>query len=110
MTHTKYQSCLLACSTCAIVCMDCHSDCLNEHDLKMLRRCIRLTDDCTAICLLAIKAMASDSEFANQICKLCAEICTACADECEKHNHMEHCKKCSEICSNCAQECLKMTN
>ena len=75
----------------------------------MLTRCIRLDHDCAAICLLAMEAMAGGSEFAKQICKLCAEICNTCAVECEKHSHIEHCKKCAEVCRKFAVECSNMS-
>lgn len=109
MSHQKYQSCIAACSACAIECFHCASACLNEQDVKMFARCIKLDHDCGAICLLAVQAMAGGSEFANQICKLCAEICTACAEECEKHAHMDHCKACAEACRKCATECNNMS-
>lgn len=108
MSHQQYQSCIAACSACAVECTHCESACLNEQDIKMLARCIKLDHDCAAICFLAMEAMASGSEFAKQICKLCEEICNACAVECEKHSHMEHCKKCAEACRKCAVECSKM--
>lgn len=108
MSHQKYQSCIAACSACAVECYHCASACLNEQDVKMLARCIQLNNDCGAICLLAVQAMASGSEYANQICKLCAEICTACAEECEKNANMEHCKICAAACRKCATECNNM--
>ncbi len=108
MSHQKYQSCIAACYECAVECSHCGSECLNEQDSKALARCIKLDQDCAAICFLAIAAMARGSEFAKQICDLCAKICTACAEECEKHSHMEHCKKCAEACRKCAAECSKM--
>ena len=108
MSHQNLESCIAACSACAVECYHCSSSCLNEMDIKMFARCIKLDYDCSAICLLAMQAMASGSEFAKQICNLCAEICTACAVECEKHAHMEHCKKCADACRKCAAECSNM--
>jgi hypothetical protein len=29
----------------------------------------------------------------------------ACAEECEKHAHMDHCRKCAEACRHCAEVC-----
>jgi hypothetical protein len=109
MSHQKYQSCIDACSACAVECYHCASACLEEQDVKMLARCIGLENECAAICLLAVQAMAGGSEFADKICRLCAEICTACAVECEKHAHMEHCKKCAEACRKCAAACSNMS-
>lgn len=109
MSHQKYQTGIDACLECVVTCSHCFGSCLEESDVKMFARCIRLDHDCAAICSLAIQAMASDSDFAQEICALCAEICTACADECEKHAHMDHCKACAEACRKCAAECLKMS-
>lgn len=108
MSHQKFESCIAACSACAVECLHCESECLNEQDVKALTHCIKLDHDCAAICLFAMSAMASKSEFAAKICRLCEEICTACAVECEKHPHLEHCKKCAEACRKCAAECSKM--
>jgi hypothetical protein len=37
-----------------------------------------------------------DSKLAKQFCNLCAaDICEACAKECEKYD-MKHCKKCAQ--------------
>lgn len=110
MSHEKYQNCIDECLACAIMCQHCASGCLNEKDIAMLARCIKLDQDCSAICFLAAQFMASDSEFAQEICLLCAKICDACASECEKHSHMEHCKECAEACRKCATECRAMSN
>ena len=43
------------------------------------------------------------------VARQCAQICDACAKECEKHAaHMEHCRVCAEICRKCADECRKV--
>ena len=109
MSHQKFKSCIAACSESAVECKHCANECLNEQDIKMLARCIRLDHDCAAICFLAMEAMAGGSEFAKQICKLCAEICNACAEECEKYSQMEHCKKWAEVCRKFSVECSNMS-
>lgn len=109
-THQqKLQSCIAACSACAIECKSCLNECLNEYDVKALTRCIRLNQDCAAMCMLAVESMASGSEFAKPICSLSADICYTCALECEKHSQMNHCKKCAEVCRKCSIECSKMS-
>lgn len=60
-----------------------------------------LDADCAAICRLAASAMARDSEMAKQICRLCIEICLACANECGRHSH-SHCQACASACRKCA--------
>lgn len=91
-----------------MACKSCANEDLKEQDVEVLARCIKLNHDCAAVCILAMQAMASDSEFVKQICKLCAEICTTCANECDKHEHIEHCKMCAEACRKCTLECIKI--
>ena len=95
MAHDKYQSCI-------------HAACLGEDNIKMLARCIQLDRDCADICRLAMAFMARDSEFAQRVCAMCADICQACGDECAKHSHMEHCVRCATACHRCAEECRRM--
>jgi hypothetical protein len=104
----KYQNCIDECVACTIECRHCITACLHETEIKMLTQCIKLNDDCAAVCLLAMNAMVSGSGFADKICSLCAEICTACAVECEKHSHMEHCARCAVQCRKCASACTSM--
>lgn len=105
----KFQACITACSDCIVECKSCATDCLNERDIKVMVRCIRLNQDCAAVCAMAMESMASGSEFTKRICSLCGDICYACAIECEKHTQMEHCTQCAEACRKCAIECNKMS-
>ena len=75
--------------------------------MTMMARCIALDMDCAAICRLAAGHMSRDSEFATQVCRLCADICQACGDECGKHQH-DHCRACAQACRHCAEECRRM--
>jgi hypothetical protein len=109
MNRQKLQSCIAACSDCTVECRSCISECLNEQDVKMLAQCIRLNQDCAAMCMVAMEAMAGGSEFVKPICTLCATICYACAIECEIHSQVYHCTKCAEVCRKCAIECNKMS-
>ncbi|MFY7998215.1 MAG: four-helix bundle copper-binding protein [Candidatus Kapaibacteriota bacterium] len=105
----KFQACITACSDCIVECKSCANECLNERDSKMMVRCIRLNQDCAAICAVAMESMASGSEFTKRICSLCADVCYACAIECERHIQMDHCTQCAEACRKCAIECIKMS-
>jgi hypothetical protein len=51
--------------------------------------------------------MSMDSRFAKQFCSLYADICEACARECERHR-VDHCQKCAQTCRACADECRRM--
>ena len=108
MSYETDSSCIEACNACAVACNQCAAACLSEDDVKMMVRCITLDMDCAAICQLSAAAIARGSEHAKEICRLCANICEACAQECEKHKSL-HCQSCAKACRVCAIACLEMT-
>ena len=105
MSHEHNSNLIEALANCAAECNHCAIACLKEKEVSMLARCIKLDIDCGEICSLAISFVSRGSEHAEHILHECAEICEACADECEKHSHMEHCKRCAEVCRSCAEAC-----
>ena len=109
LQNDKYQNCIDACFNCAESCEYCTTCCLREQNVKMLTRCIQLNRDCATICLAAAAFMSRDSDYAKQVCNICADICEACVQECEKHTDMDHCQKCAQACRKCADECRKMS-
>lgn len=108
MSNKKIDNFIAACTTCIVASSHFINDCLNDSDVKILNRCIKLHQDCIAICLLTIKTMANDSVFTKQIGKLCEEICNAVADECEKYSHIKHAKNGIKACRQCADACSKI--
>src|SRR5690606_2461065 len=107
MSHEKFQSCIDACYACATECDHCAIACLGEKDVKNMARCIRLDLDCAQICRLAAAYMARGSEFAQAVCRVCAEICEGGGTECAKHQ-MCHCQRCADAFRKCAEECRRM--
>lgn len=103
----QFESCITACHVCANACDMCVAACLKEDDVKMMARCIALDIDCAQICRLAAGVMARGSEFATALCRVCAEICDACGNECAKHQ-AQHCQDCAAACRRCAEECRRM--
>jgi hypothetical protein len=105
MSHEQNGELMDALAKCAAECNHCATACLDEQDVKMLSRCIKLDIDCAEICKLAASYVARGSEHVQHILNECAEICEACGEECDKHSHMEHCKRCAEECRRCAEVC-----
>jgi hypothetical protein len=102
-----YQSCIDACYSCVAAGNYCASACLQEKNQEDFSICIRLDLECASICKSAAELMSLGSNYANAVCQVCADICLACAEECEKHDR-EHCRKCAEACRLCAEECASM--
>lgn len=105
--ETTYQSCIEACMKCAEACDHCAASCLREENVEMMSTCIQLDLECSAMCKTAAHLMQLQSTHANAACQLCADICNACAEECEKHDN-EHCLHCASVCRQCAEECMSM--
>lgn len=95
---------------CITECNNCSTACLDEKEMGMLSKCIKLDMDCAAICSLVATLVARGSQHGVHLMKECVEVCSACADECEKHAAMdiEHCRTCAEACRKCAEECGRM--
>ena len=108
MSLEKYEAAIRACLDCAVRCESCASYCLAEHEVQTMTRCMELTKNCAAICILTARFLASASEFSVQACGWCAEIAEACAEECERH-YMDHCKDCHQACLECVDECRRIS-
>lgn len=102
----KYAGLIATLAECAAACNRCSILCLEEKDVHKMATCIRLETDCAQICQLTAAFLSRNSNYAVHLVKVCAEICSACAQECAKHSNMEHCKICEELCKQCADMCL----
>src|SRR5262245_37583190 len=100
MHRQAMQECIDACAECAKVCELCADACLDEPDVANMVECIRLDRQCAAVCWTAEVFMRNGSEFAHEMCRVCADICDACATECRKHQ-MDHCQQCAAECQRC---------
>ena len=105
-------ACIEACAECAAVCSSCADACLAETNVMQMVRCIRLNLDCADICEVTGRLFARPSErdadtLGHQL-EACIASCRACAEECERHQHMEHCRICAEVCRRCVAACEAM--
>ena len=103
-----YKACIDACVQCAAVCRQCAASSLAEADVGSMVYCIQLDLECASLCTTTAELMILGSGFASRLCQVCADMCLACAAECEKHQR-EHCRLCASACNACAKQCLSMT-
>lgn len=90
---------------------DCEATCEHmttiikrRNDVNLRTRQLSLLRDCADICGLTYKYIARNSMFSRHIASLCAQICTACGNECARFPDAES-QHCARICLNCAIEC-----
>ncbi len=57
-SNQQRHACREACAECLVACEMCSDACLDEDNVKMLSRCIRLDRDCADACAIAVRAMA----------------------------------------------------
>lgn len=91
---------------CAAECERCIDACLDDENIKVLVRPIRLCRDCAKICYTTASFIASNSEHAQHLVDECTEICRICAEACDHHKEDEYeCKTCASICRECEEAC-----
>jgi hypothetical protein len=99
-------------SQCDLTCSVCADACLSESHVQMLARCIELNLNCAESCATTARTIArfgfQQPSVTRAHLEACREACRACADECERHQDMEHCRRCAAMCRSCEQTCTTM--
>jgi len=93
-------------------CWDCRNECqetlfnlcLEMGGRHAEERHVKLMMDCIAICQTTADFMTRRSSMYNEVAGVCAQICAACADSCERIGGAEM-LHCAEICRRCATCC-----
>lgn len=102
------QECIDNCTDCFQVCEQMITHCLSKGGEHASANHIRLLVDCAEACKTSVGFMLRNSPYHHLTCGVCAQICTACADDCETMNDDEMMKECIEICRRCATSCAAM--
>lgn len=113
LDRDRLLQCLQACLDCAQACVSCADACLGEREVAKMVRCIRLNEDCAAVCEATGRVLSRQTAFepsiATPLLQACIAACRACAEECARHGaHMEHCRVCAEACRRCEQACVAL--
>ncbi len=100
------KSCIEICGSCRDICLNmATTHCLELGGKHVEPGHLRLMLDCVDICATAVNFMLRNSPRHKLTCGVCAEVCKACADDCERIGNME---TCAEACRRCAEHCRKM--
>lgn len=101
--------CAHACHECQDACLKTIVHCLDLGGEHASREHQTLLADCVGICGLSHDFLHRQSPHAVHVCRECAEICNACADECERLGREDSVmKSCAQTCRHCAESCEKM--
>jgi len=100
------EDCIEACLACHKVCLGlAMTHCLDESGEHTAPQHFRLMMDCAVICATAADFIMHKSQFHRQMCGLCAEVCQACAMDCQ---HLSGMDECVNVCRTCSQACRGM--
>jgi hypothetical protein len=112
MWHTdidpEMQKCIDACLSCSAICTETITHCLRMGGLHAEPGHIALLQLCAATCDLAAKSMQLNSPYHRAFCRLCADICGDCANECESLGADDLMLDCARVCRECAESCAAM--
>jgi hypothetical protein len=101
-------------ATCIAACTDCHQVCVETISAGVQRGGehahllhLRLLMDCAEVCDTTRDMMLRSSDFAHQMCGLCASVCERSAASCERVGG-DQMNRCAEACRRCAESCNNM--
>ena len=94
--------------TCSRVCLETLQYCLNQKAMKFSGPHLAGLQFCSDACLLSARMMMANHSVHHQSCELSYELCTVCAEECERHQDDPMMARCAEECRRCAEICKSM--
>lgn len=105
----EMQQCIEECLRCHGVCLQTVSHCLELGDRHADPAHIGVLLDCAEICQTSANFMLRSSDRHQVICGVCAQICRACAEDCERMAGDDRIlQQCAEACRRCQQSCERM--
>ena len=102
------QACIDACTSCHQTCTHTVHHCLDKGGKHADSMHITLLLDCAQICATSADFLTRHSVHHQATCRVCAEICEACAKSCDAVSNEEMMRTCAEECRRCAASCRAM--
>lgn len=98
-------SCQQACRHCHEVCRKTAFDMSRAAAQETNQDHIRMLFECAELCELSANWQLSGSQYCNQICAVCAQVCRECESHCVGKVDLEECEY---VCRRCAESCEAM--
>jgi len=105
------QQCIEDCIACYQECTSCIPYCLSQGGKHVEKKHLTLMMECAEMCNMSATLMQLQSQFAHAHCQLCAKICDACAESCNKVDPNDAMmNSCADACRQCAESCRNMAH
>lgn len=111
MDMMMMQQCMESFTACEQSCTMCADMCASsgmEDMAKCMAMCMNTADMCHATMRMMMRPSGMDSVVMMKMLEACMMMARACAEECMKHDDMEHMKACAQVCMDCAKACESM--
>ena len=109
MFEPSMRVCIENCTRCHQICLSTLQHCIEMGGKHADPKHLLLMQDCAAICAVSADFMLRGSNFHDDICGTCAEICRMCADDCATLEGDTLMQECAEACLACADSCASMS-
>jgi hypothetical protein len=94
---------------CFRITTNCMQHCLSLSEKHAEVKHITLLKECAELCQITASFLIVKSDFAHDVCGVCARVCEACADSCEEIDDRDAMMKlCIHACRDCAESCRNM--
>ena len=108
--ETMIQQCIIDCNSCHNICLETVKHCLHMGGRHANPFHVIVLLDCAELCQATANFMLRGSEFNGRICRICADVCTRCAESCEGFPDDEQMRACESMCRSCMDSCQQMAN
>lgn len=108
--YDEMQPAIDECEACRDVCVRALTDSLEKGGGYAEARHIATLLDCIDMCAAATSLMLRTSPQHGRACELCADVCDACAESCERFVNDEVMHGCAAECRLCAASCRAMAH
>jgi len=108
---SEMRECIRNCLSCHAICNETSVHCLMMGGQHASAEHQRTLADCAQACVTSADFMLRMSDYHPQYCGICADICKACAESCDRLAHGDAAmKECAEQCRRCEQSCRAMAH
>lgn len=90
---------------CASICLATAQHCLQQGGNHADPKHINMLTDCAQICQTLAHFASRDSTHTGSVAKVCADICQACAKNCDSFKDDAQMQQCATACRTCAETC-----
>jgi hypothetical protein len=103
--NPRMQECIDRCQSCQEICLESVGHCLMLGGEHAAADHIRRLIACAEICDTSARFMLLGSDHHARTCGVCAEVCAACAADCDRLSDDEMMQRWADVCRRCAESC-----